>query len=179
MELTIHSNRAFQFQSTVHKPISWVSCRSELEFRSSRLTPSLYSHLGECQKVFWRFALFGIIIAMMKNVLPRVRNQGWWKTSFWGSEIGVVEICPSGWKSALLKNVLLVVGNQHCWKMSFRLSEISVVEKRPSGGQKSALFKILVSITTHIPSFVTVAYTELWIFAFLLLANQNRHEMKY
>ena len=29
--------------------------------------------------------------------------------------------------------------------------------------------------TTHIPRLVTVAHTELWIFAFLLLANQNRY----
>ena len=29
--------------------------------------------------------------------------------------------------------------------------------------------------TTHIPSFINVAHTELWIFEFLLLANQNRH----
>ena len=34
---------------------------------------------------------------------------------------------------------------------------------------------ILIPTTTHIPSFITVARTELWIFSFLLLANQNRH----
>ena len=34
---------------------------------------------------------------------------------------------------------------------------------------------VLVPITTHIPSFINVAHTELWIFDFLLLANQNRY----
>ena len=33
----------------------------------------------------------------------------------------------------------------------------------------------LLPTTTHIPSFVTVAHTELWIFALLLLANQNKY----
>ena len=33
---------------------------------------------------------------------------------------------------------------------------------------------ILIPTTTHIPRFVTVAHTEIWIFA-LLLANQNRY----
>ena len=34
---------------------------------------------------------------------------------------------------------------------------------------------ILISTTTNIPSFITAAHTELWIFAFLLLTNQNRY----
>ena len=34
---------------------------------------------------------------------------------------------------------------------------------------------VLVPITTHIPSFIIVAHTELWIFDFWLLANQNRY----
>ena len=34
---------------------------------------------------------------------------------------------------------------------------------------------ILLPITNHIPSFITVAHTELWIFDFLLLANQDRY----
>ena len=33
----------------------------------------------------------------------------------------------------------------------------------------------LMHITTHIPSFINVAHTELWIFDFLLSANQNRY----
>ena len=37
---------------------------------------------------------------------------------------------------------------------------------------------VLVPITTHIPNFIDVAYTELWIFDFLLLANQNRYANK-
>ena len=32
---------------------------------------------------------------------------------------------------------------------------------------------VLVSITSHIPGFINVAHTELWIFNFLLLANQS------
>ena len=34
---------------------------------------------------------------------------------------------------------------------------------------------ILISTTTNIPCFITAAHTELWIFAFLLLTNQNRY----
>ena len=34
---------------------------------------------------------------------------------------------------------------------------------------------ILIPTTTHIPSFENVAHTEIWISAFLLLANQNRY----
>ena len=34
---------------------------------------------------------------------------------------------------------------------------------------------VLLPTTTHISSFITVAHTELWIFYFLLLANQNRY----
>ena len=34
---------------------------------------------------------------------------------------------------------------------------------------------VLVPITTHIPSFINVAHTELWIFDFLLLANQKSY----
>ena len=34
---------------------------------------------------------------------------------------------------------------------------------------------VLVPITTHIPNFINVAHTGLWIFDFLLLANQNRY----
>ena len=34
---------------------------------------------------------------------------------------------------------------------------------------------VLVPITTHIPGYINIAHTELWIFNFLLLANQNRY----
>ena len=33
----------------------------------------------------------------------------------------------------------------------------------------------VVPITIQIPSFINVAHTELWIFDFLLLANQNSY----
>ena len=41
--------------------------------------------------------------------------------------------------------------------------------------QQQSTWVILESTSTHIPSFVTVARTELLIFAFLLLANQNKY----
>ena len=47
--------------------------------------------LGKCQEILWRFAFFGIAIAMIKNmILLTVRNQRWWKMSFWQLEISVV-----------------------------------------------------------------------------------------
>ena len=42
--------------------------------------------------------------------------------------------------------------------------------------RRQTTWVVLVPITIHIPSFINVAYTELWIFDFfLLLANQNRY----
>ena len=40
---------------------------------------------------------------------------------------------------------------------------------------RHTIWGVFVPITTHIPSFINVAHTELWIYDFLLLANQNRY----
>ena len=106
---------------------------------------------------------------LLKKVL-RVRSQ----YSSGGGKSVLLKKCPGGRKSALLKNVLLAVGNQRCWKIYFWRLKISAVEKCTVCGLKSALLKILVPITTTIPSFVTVAYTKLWIFASLFISQSEQ-----
>ena len=73
----------------------------------------------------------------------------------------------------------LTVAHSKLWIFTFLV--ISQWEQICKWGLKYAhwwqqsTWVVHVPITTHIPSFINVAHTELWIFDFLLLANQNRY----